>query len=178
MAHTFSHRSGNDASIIDYAEDRLSCPALYTQLRAKQVRQMLGASDRLGNVRKDHLEGRIVDERAAERDRGLLMLLGVQDSNDRLSIFRHFFFSSIQSDGFVSARATASRHPASNCSRSAVCIFGVNTFPPSTIACNSSGDFQTPIARPASIAAPIAVVSAIFARRTGLPRISAWNCIR
>src|SRR5208282_5339496 len=156
MLDAFGHRGGNDASIIDHAEDRLSGPTLYSQLRAEQVRQMLGARDRLGNIRKDRLEGRIVDERAAERDRGLLVLLGEQDRNDRLSIFRHSFDTSIQSDGFVRARATASRHPASNCSRSAVCIFGLNTSAPWTIACNSSGDFQTPMARPASIAAPIA----------------------
>src|ERR1035437_10302954 len=177
MPDAFGHRGCNDASVIDHAEDRLSGAARYGQLRAKQVRQMFGARDRLGNIRKDHLEGRIVDEGAAERDGGLLVLLGVQDSNDRLSIFRHFF-TSIQSDGFVNTRATASRHPASNCSRSAVCISGLNTFARWTIACNSSGDFQTPMAKPASIAAPIAVVSAIFARRTRLVRISAWNCIR
>jgi hypothetical protein len=91
MPDAFGHRGGNDASIMDHAEDRLSGPTLHTQLRAKQVRQMLGARDRLGNFRKDRLEGRIVDERAAERDGGLLVLLGVQDSNDRFPIFRHFF---------------------------------------------------------------------------------------
>ena len=35
-----------------------------------------------------------------------------------------------------------------------------------------------PTARPASMAAPMAVVSMTFGRSTRTPRMSAWNCIR
>src|SRR5579862_2289604 len=139
---------------------------------------MGGALDGIGYIRNYRLEGRIVDEGTAERVGGLVVLLRVESGDVRFSIFRHCFDTSIQFDGRVSVRETASCHPASNRSRSAICIFGLNTSAPFTSASISSGDFHIPTARPASIAAPIAVVSAIFARRTGLPRISAWNCIR
>ena len=42
----------------------------------------------------------------------------------------------------------------------------------------SSRSFQSPTARPASIAAPMAVVSMVLGRSTCTPRMSAWNCIR
>ena len=42
---------------------------------------------------------------------------------------------------------------------------------------SSSGPDHMPAARPASAAAPKAVVSTFAGRSTGMPSMSAWNCI-
>ena len=90
MPDAFGHRGCDDASVvIDDAEHRLSRAALYREHPAEQVRQTRGALDRIGDVGNYRLESRIVDERAAERDRGLVVLLGVERGDVGFSIFRH-----------------------------------------------------------------------------------------
>ncbi len=92
MPDAFGHRSGDDASVIvDDTEYRLSTAALDREHPAKQIRQMGGALDRFGDIRNYRLEGRIVDEGAAERVRGLVVLLGVERGDVGFSILRHCF---------------------------------------------------------------------------------------
>ena len=50
MPNAFGHRGCNDAAVvIDHAEHRLSRAALYREHPAKQVRQMFGTLDRVGD---------------------------------------------------------------------------------------------------------------------------------
>src|SRR5260370_36495474 len=91
MGGGFGYRRCDEASVIDDTEQRLSAAPLDREHPAEQVREMRRALDRVGDIRNYRLEGWIVDEGAAERVSGLVVLLGVERGDVGFSILRHCF---------------------------------------------------------------------------------------